>query len=507
MTARNRHGREPVSGETTMLAIQRRLATPFLVLLALPATAMGFALSVQISVLSWILSTEYGLDIHEIGLVWAAGPLAGIIGQLLVGMVSDNVWFWGGRRRPFIIIGGLLSSLMILALPSIGVISTKLGLDGVIGVAITVALALDLSINVSFNPTRSIITDVTPEGAARTRGYTWMQTVSGSFGVLAYAIGAVLGNYVLIYFAAGLVVLFSIVPALLIAEPRALPGAVAQGADGGTSGNPGITALLVMLQPLWAFLAYDILAMALKVAGVTPPGITLELACGAGTAVLFWRTLTARSRGAQFVKQDLVDFRKVLAANSLSWIGVQTMFVYMIAFVQQRFPQLDADATGKVLATSFLALNAVAAILPALVLQPLALRFGQVGVHSLCLAVMAAGFAGVYLFGHTTATLYVLMAVMGVGWAAIVSLPFAIMSQRVDQSRIGLYMGVFNLCIVLPQLVVSFGVGTIVSRMGDKGAIFLVGAISLALSAVAWRFVGSAADTVTTESGAPTTPT
>ena len=71
----------------------------------------------------------------------------------------------------------------------------------VLGVAIAVALALDLSINVSFNPTRSLITDVTPEGIARTRGYTWMQTVSGSFGVLAYAIGAIFGNYLLIYFA------------------------------------------------------------------------------------------------------------------------------------------------------------------------------------------------------------------------------------------------------------------------------------------------------------------
>jgi len=61
-----------------MLTMQRELSRPFLVLLTLPATAMGFALSVQISALSWILTTRYGLDIHEIGLVWAAGPLAGI---------------------------------------------------------------------------------------------------------------------------------------------------------------------------------------------------------------------------------------------------------------------------------------------------------------------------------------------------------------------------------------------------------------------------------------------
>jgi Na+/melibiose symporter-like transporter len=398
------------------------------------------------------------------------------------------VWFWGGRRRPFIIVGGVLAALMILALPYIGVISQHLGFDAVIGVAIAVALALDLSINISFNPTRSLITDVTPEGIARTRGYTWMQTVSGTFGVLAYAIGAVFGNYILIYFAAGLVLLFSVLPAFLIEEPRVLHGTVEATADqqgGGTS----IAGLLNLIRPLWAFLLYDVVAMGFKLVGVQPPGLWLEAACIAFAVVLFWQALTARSRGAQFARQDLVDFRKVLAANSLSWIGVQTMFVYMIAFVQQRFPGLDDEATGKVRATSFLALNAVAAALPALVLLPLAQRFDVVKVHSTCLAVMAAGFAGVYLFGHSAAVLYLLMAVMGIGWAAIVSLPFSIMSQRVDQSRIGLYMGVFNLSIVLPQLVVSLGVGSFVSRLADKGAIFVIGAVSLTLAALAWRSV------------------
>jgi len=469
-----------------MLGMQRRLSTPFLILLTLPATAMGFALSVQISVLSWILSTKYNLDIHEIGLVWAAGPLAGIIGQLLIGVISDRVWFWGGRRRPFIIIGGILAALMILALPYIGVISQKLGFDAIIGVAIAVALALDLSINVSFNPTRSLITDVTPEGIARTRGYTWMQTVSGSFGVLAYAIGAFFGNFVLIYFAAGLVVLFSVLPALLIEEPRVLPGTTDSTA---ATHKTSLSHLLHLIRPLWAFLLYDVVAMGLKLAGIQPPGLWLEAACIALAALLFWQTLTARSRGVQFARQDLVDFRKVLAANSLSWIGVQTMFVYMIAFVQQRFPELGNDATGRVLSMSFLMLNAVAAVLPALVLLPLAKKYDVVKVHSACLVVMAAGFAGVYFFAHSAAALYLLMAVMGIGWAAIVSLPFSIMSQRVDQARIGLYMGVFNLSIVLPQLVVSLGVGTFISGVEDKGSIFLIGAVSLALAAIAWRSV------------------
>ena len=465
-----------------MLTMQREMSRPFLVLLTLPATAMGFALSVQISVLSWILSTRYGLHIHEIGLVWAAGPLAGILGQVAVGLISDQVWLWKGRRRPFILVGGMLSALMILALPRIGAISHALGFESVLGVAIAVALALDLSINVGFNPTRAIIADVTTEGPMRTRGYTWMQTVSGLFGVLSYGIGAVLGNYVLMSIAAVVVLGFSIIPALLIEEPRHLSSAPNRKVATGI----GFPRLMRALFPLWGFLVYDVVAMGLRIAGAKDRGFGLEFACVAVTGVLFAITLTSRDRGVEYVREDLVEFRKVLAAHSLSWIGVQTMFVYMIAFVQQRFPMLGADGTGRVLSISFLVLNATGALMPALALEPLARRFGSINVHGASLLTMAAGFLAVYLVASTPAILYVLMAVMGIGWAAMVSLPFAIFSERVDSSRTGLYMGLFNLSIVLPQLIVSLGIGVLVSRIEDKSMIFLIGAVTLALSGAAW---------------------
>ncbi|MEL6852314.1 MAG: MFS transporter, partial [Bacteroidota bacterium] len=199
-------------------------------ILSMPATAMGFALCVQIAALSWILNTKYGLNIEEIGKVWLAGPLAGILGQLIAGAVSDQVWLWGGRRRPFIIIGGTIAGLMILALPYLDVIQAGMGLESLVGVALTVALTLDLAINISFNPARSIIADVTEEGEARTKGFTWMQTISGFFGVLAYLMGAFINNYFLIYFGAAFVLLTAVVPAFFIEEPRELTkAAVAEG--------------------------------------------------------------------------------------------------------------------------------------------------------------------------------------------------------------------------------------------------------------------------------------
>lgn len=474
-----------------MLNMQRRLSRPFLVLLTLPATAMGFALSVQISALSWILTTRYGLDIHDVGLVWAAGPLAGIVGQVLIGVLSDGVWVWGGRRRPFIVIGGVLAALMLLALPNIGLIGASLGVESLLGVAIAVALALDLSINVGFNPTRSLIADVTPEGALRTRGYTWMQTVSGTFGVLAYGIGAVFGNVVLIYAGAAIALAFSILPALLVTEPRTL-GTGAAAADATArrrASSPGAKRIALVLLPLWGILTYDLYALVARLAGTTANGYGVEAVCAAMTLGLFAVTLSAKTTDGSSTGSDLVEFRKVLAAHSLSWIGVQTMFVYMIALVQQRFPDVDANGAGRILSLSFLVLNAVGALVPAFVLEPLARRFGQVGVHTACVATMAAGYAGAYFAAPTPLALYAWMAFMGLGWGSIVSLPFAIMSQRCDQSRIGLYMGLFNLSVVLPQLLTSLAIGALLSRVADQGTMLLVACASLALSAVAWLFV------------------
>ena len=142
-----------------MLKIQQSLSRRFYMLLSLPSTAMGFALSVQISALSWLLSTQYGLDIHEIGIVWAAGPIAGILGQVIVGFISDKVWFWNGRRRPFILIGGVLASLSLLALPNIGIISESLGGIGILAVAIAIALLHKPDLIIADEPTTAL--DVT----------------------------------------------------------------------------------------------------------------------------------------------------------------------------------------------------------------------------------------------------------------------------------------------------------------------------------------------------------
>ncbi len=413
-----------------MLEIQKKLTNVFYAILSLPATAMGFALSIQIATLSWIMNTKYGFNIHEVGIVWAAGPLAGIIGQPLVGFISDKLWFWGGRRRPFIIMGGTLAALMLLALPNIDKIHDFLGFGSLIVIATAVALTFDLSINISFNPTRSIIADVTPEGNARTKGYTWMQTISGTFGVLAYAIGAIWGNYFLIYFGVFLVLAFSLLPLLVIEEPRELK--TASDEKGANRTN--------------------------------------------------WKNLW-----------------RIYFANAFSWLGVQTMFVYIIIFIKQKMfglnnfqselPSSVNTQIGQIISISFLILNAVGAALPAFVLEPITEKIGRVKTHFYSVGIMALAYVAVIIFGSSPLGMYVTMGFAGIGWAAIVSLPFAIMSENVAKGKMGYFMGIFNLSIVLPQLIVSLVFGFIIQSVADKNLIFIISAISLAVSALLWALV------------------
>jgi MFS family permease len=413
-----------------MHRIQERLTKSFYVLISLPATAMGFALSIQISALSWLLTTKYNLHIDEVGFVWAAGPLAGIFGQVIIGLISDKVWFWGGRRRPFVLIGGVLAAGMLIALPNIDSITAQLGFKSLLVMAIIVALTLDLAINISFNPTRSIIADVTPEGNPRTKGYTWMQTISGFFGVLAYLIGATLGNYVLIYVGVVLVFLFSFVPMFFITEDR-----------------------------------------------------QLHVPANAETKNT---TASVTEWGQLF---------RIYFAHGFSWIGIQTMFVYIIAFIQQKYFHGIIDQSiinaqsGQIIAIAFAILNTIGFILPAFVLEPTAEKVGRVKTHLTCVAIMSLGYIGIVFLGTTPFMLYILMAVAGIGWAAVVSLPFAIMTEKIDQSRTGFFMGIFNLSVVLPQLLVSLFVGTIIKNAADKNIIFIISGISLALSAIFWTLV------------------
>lgn len=478
-----------------MLKIQEKRNNAFFAMLSLPATAMGFALSVQISALSWILSTKYGLDIHEIGIVWAAGPIAGIIAQPIVGAISDKLWFMGGRRRPWIIIGGILTGLMLLALPNLDIVQKILmgdnATEGLLAIAVAVALTLDLSINVSFNPTRSLVADCTTKDE-RSKGYTWMQTVSGTFGVLAYLIAVIFNNEVLIYVGIFIALFFTIIPSLLIVEPRELEKENEEiVAENGKKSN-SIKEMILSLVPLAGFLIYGIYVIIAKLFGFEDTSsltffgsITLssvEFICIiieilAIIAVLL--NITKQSKNNN-------EFQKILMAHSFTWWGVQTMNIYMFFYISTKISGLSAEAMASTNSWAFLVRDLVGAILPVLVLNVIAKKTGITRTHTFSILLMALGYAIIALFGSNIIVFFAALLLVGIGWASLVSLPFAIMSEKVDQSKMGLYMGIFNLSVVLPQLVASFKMGEVINNAQDKSIIFVICAVCLAISGILW---------------------
>ena len=491
-----------------MLAIQKKLTNTFYALISLPATAVGFCLSTQVAALSWILSTQYNLHIEDVALVWLAGPLSGIIAQPIVGLMSDKSWFMGGRRKPYIIIGGLLGAAMLLVLPQLSFISNFTGAT-IFVVAIVVSLLLDMSINVTFNPARAIIADVTTPGIERTKGFSWMQVVSGTFGIAAYFVSVVFGNMALIYTAAVIVLLFSIIPVLFVQEPRVLQ--IEKTDVEQVTPNSSFVDGITILFPLYGFIAFGLFVV-----------INKMLLNGAWdnlqTNFMYICLLVTLLLGAFTIwkgKQqpsDTNDFQKILLAHSFSWLGIQSMFVMSYFFIKEKMmPGIDVSTAwangfsklvsgaeltkestaGNILSLGFLLLNFVGAFLPVLLLEPLSKRKGKVKVYRTAIACMVLGYFILYMGGQHEIIFYLGMIICGIGWSAVISIVFAIMTEKVNVRKMGMFMGLFNFSVVLPAMMTP-GVSKLVNDAGDYSSLFLVITICLLVSFVCWLFVNDA---------------
>ncbi|MDG5765825.1 MFS transporter, partial [Balneolales bacterium ANBcel1] len=334
------------------------------------------------------------------------------------------------------------------------------------------------------------------------------QTVSGTFGVLSYFIGAVFGNITLLYFGVFLVFFFSVIPPFFVKEPKYLgrygedEQDIAREIDGKEASPQSVNQaslyqILFSIRPLWGFLMYGIYAIIKRLSGLEFPGYYFEMFALVITIYLIGEALFRSEDGKTGEEAGKIGFQKVLAAHSFSWIAAQSMFIYFFAFVDYRLPGLSDEGVGSVVNWSFFSLNLVAAIIPVLILGPLANRYGRVRVHASALAVMAAGYALIAFLGQSPYVFYLLMAVVGIGWASIISLPFAIMSQKINQGQMGLYMGLFNLSVVLPQLVSSFAVGDIVQAVDNKSILMIICSVTVAFSAAAWYLVKEPKDEMT----------
>lgn len=482
-----------------MLNIQKKMNNAFLALLGLPATAVGFALSTQIAALSWILSNKYGLDIHDVAFVWLAGPIAGIFGQVIVGLLSDNVWFMGGRRRPFIMIGGLISTIAFLALPNISGISKVTGITDIILIASVIALFLDLSINVTFNPARSIIADLTPEGKIRTSGFVWMQIMSGFFGVFAYFLSMVFGNETLLYIAAIIVFLTAVFPILFIQEKKEVEKTEVQE-------KFGVWQIVKEIYPLYGFLVFGIFSLFFHF-------FTEQLAAWHNPvliAALTYSVVIGIINIVQGIKNpsNKNEFQKIMLAHSFTWVAFQSMFIMSGFFIENQIlpninissvvanwfaekltgvSQTSAASIGNIVSLGFFILNLVGAIFP-LILQSIAKNIGRVKTYIGALSFSAIGYFYIAYFSKVEMDFYIGMLLVGIGWSAVISIVFAIMSERVNPAKMGLFMGVFNLAVVLPQMM-SNGVANIIKETGNHQLLYIFCGALVTCSIIFWMFV------------------
>ena len=445
-------------------------------LLSTPSAGLGIALTTQITALSWLLESQYNLAIDDIALVWAAGPLAGILGQVAAGHASDRSWLLGGRRRAYLLMSGIFSSAALLALPELDTVAAALGGISIVLVAACVALLLDIAINVGLNPARALIADIVPPGPERSLTFAYMQTLSGATGVAITIVGAWLGNMWMILVAAILALPLTSIPGFLVREPREI--AAPELAE-----KLSLKLLMAMLLPIAPAAAFAVISSAAKVMGSTIPVIPLALATAVATALLAIPIFRTN-------RTDQVALaRRILFAQGLSWIGIFSMFVFLAPVAAERLPHLNQDQVGRDIAISLGLFNLVAAIAPLAILMPLVARFRRAHVHAASMIVMGLAFGAIGLLVQTELQLWLCMAAAGIGWGSLVSLPYVIFCDRIDARQLGLLLGIFNLAVVIPQLVVSLGLGAMAPSLPARGDLFVIAAIALFAAALAWAMV------------------
>ncbi|MEP7042932.1 MAG: MFS transporter [Dokdonella sp.] len=449
----------------------------------------GFAL--QNSNVSRIFQT-LGASVDDIPMLWIAAPLTGLLVQPVIGYFSDRTWGRLGRRRPYFLAGAVLATLALVAMPN----------SPALWVAASLLWILDASINISLGPFRSFVGDQLPT-AQRPAGYA-MQTLfiaTGSViasllpwllaqcGVSNVAAAGTIPDTVKFAFYAGAAALFCAIgwtvlstreypPETLAAFDEAAPVACAPlvPARLRKTGLAWFTAGLATL--LMVYLSEVDHQLYLLAAGMLAYG-------GVQLAVSI-----SRSRNLFVdIVTDLIaippTMRQLAVVQYFSWFALFAMWIYTTAAVTQvHFAAKDTQSQAYndganwvgVLFAAYNGFAIVAAILIPWMTRRLGLRLSH-------LVNLTLGGLGLMSFLVIRDPRWLLLSMAGVGfaWASILSLPYALLSDSVPARKMGVYMGIFNLFIVIPQLLAASVLGFLLKTFFANQPInaLLIGGLSL----------------------------
>ena len=444
-----------------------------------------------------------GAEVDSLAILWIAAPLTGLLVQPIVGYFSDRTWGPLGRRRPYFLVGAILTTLALLVMPN----------SPVLWIAASMLWIMDASINITMEPFRAFVGDNLPQ-EQRATGYAMQSFFIGAGAVFASCLPWLLTNVmgmaatapegvvpmaVRISFYVGAAALLIAVLWTVFTTREYSPAEI----DAFEAARPGTqeAAAARSQQAWWTGGVMWGLAGALGVGAVSMLGLQKELYLLAGFVVVFGvlqmivgaLRAAGRANAVTDIMGDIFAMPRTMQGLAVvqffSWFALFAMWIYMTpAVTAVHFASPDPTSAGYGEGANWVGVlmgvyNGVAA-LAAFLIPVLAARTGLRGAHAVNLVLGAAGFLGVFLI-RDPALLWLPMIGVGFAWASIVSLPYAILSNAVPGRKMGVYMGVFNIFIVVPQLVAATLLGAILQSVFAGQAVWalVLGAVSFLIAA------------------------
>ena len=468
----------------------------------------GFAL--QNANVSRIFET-LGARVEDIPILWVAAPVTGLIVQPIVGYLSDRTWNRLGRRRPYFLSGAILASLALIAMPN----------SPVLWVAAGMLWIMDASINISMEPFRAFVGDNLP-AAQRVTGFAMQSFFIGTgavvasilpwllttwFGVSNEAPAHVIPDSVRLSFYVGAAVFFAAILWTVVRSREYSPEEMAsfeenQAREGAVRARRTATeyaangARQVRLGGI--LLAAGVLLSAWLARQAIYQVMILSAGIGVAGALLIAGGLLQRGgrydNGFVTILNDFLDMPRTMKqlawAQFFSWFALFAMWIYTTAAVTSHvYGTTDTTSAAynegaNWVGVGFAAYNGVAAV-AAFAIPPLARWSSPKTAHLICLLCGAAGLLSIYFIANPLLLLGSMVGV-GIAWASILAMPYAILTGSLPPSKLGYYMGVFNFFIVIPQIVAAALLGFFVRRFFGGEAVYalLIGGASLVLAAV-----------------------
>lgn len=456
-----------------------------------------------------------GAEVEEIPILWIAAPLTGLIIQPIIGFFSDRTWHPRlGRRRPYFLVGAILASAALCFMPN----------SPTLWVAAGMLWIMDASINISMEPFRAFVGDNLPS-EQRTLGFATQSFFIGVGAVVASILPWVLTNWFAVentapvgeisnavkwsFYLGGFVFLIAVLWTVFNSKeysPEEMKAFGGQEEHEVAEWSATQLAQEPRRQTIFGGVFVGLAALSIYYLQVAElPKELFILAGMVGFVGLLWLISSSLIRVGKYqngyvtIMSDLLHMPKTMSQLALvqffSWFALFSMWIYTTSAVTSHIYG-TSDTTSDLynqgadwIGVCFAVYNGVAAIV-AFGLPWLAKRTSRKVTHLICLIMGGIGLVSVYFMADPTLILLSMVGI-GIAWASILSMPYAMLAGSLPPQKMGYYMGVFNFFIVIPQLVAATILGYLVGQFFGGEAIYalLVGGISMIVAGLLTLFV------------------